>query len=65
VEQKDVGDGRWEATNMKLNLTGKILMVKTLTVKENETSTDFVEIPKGTDYRGAINILKGLPPPMK
>jgi hypothetical protein len=65
VEQKDVGDGRWEATSMKLNLTGKILMVKNLTVKENETSTDFVEIPKGTDYRGAINILKGLPPPMK
>jgi hypothetical protein len=65
IEQKDVGDGRWEAESMKLNLTGKILMVKTLTRRETEEASDFVLLPPDTDYKQAITILKDLPPAMK
>ncbi len=61
VEQKDVGDGHWEAANFKLNLTGKILMMKSLDMKTVEESTDFKPVPPGTDFRGAIQILKALP----
>ena len=62
VEQADAGDGRWEQQHFQLNLTGKILMLKTLTRREASTESNYVEIPASTDYRAAINILKGLPP---
>ena len=65
VQQEDVGNGRWEATSMKLNLTIKILMVKTMLMQTTETSSDFVPVPVDTDYKGAITILKGLPPAMQ
>jgi hypothetical protein len=65
VEQQDVGDGRWEAKTLKLNLTGKILMVKTLTRRETEICNNFVLVPPNTDYKQAIEILKDLPPAMK
>jgi hypothetical protein len=65
VEQADAGDGRWEQQNFQLNLTGKILMLKTLTRREASTESNYVEIPVSTDYRAAINILKNLPPPFK
>ena len=62
VEQKDVGDGHWEAVNFKLNLTGKILMMKTLDMKTLEEASDFVAVPPGTDFRGAVEILKSIEP---
>lgn len=65
IEQEDVGDGRWEVKTMKLNLTGKILMVKSLTRRETETADNFVLVPKDTDYKTSVEILKGLPPAMK
>ena len=65
VQQEDVGDGRWEATSMKLNLTIKILLVKTMLMRTTEITTDFVPVPPNTDYKGAITILKSLPPPMQ
>lgn len=65
VQQEDVGDGRWEAISMKLNLTIKILMVKTMLMRTTETTSDFVPVPPNTDYKGAITILKSLPPPMQ
>ncbi len=65
IDQQDVADGRWEQTNFKLNLTGKILMVKTMTRQESESESNYVPVPPNTDYRAAINILKSLPPAMK
>jgi hypothetical protein len=61
VEQKDVGDGHWEAVNFKLNLTGKILMMKTLDMKTLEEASDFVAVPPGTGVKEAVAILKTLP----
>jgi len=65
VEQADAGDGRWEQQNFQLNLTGKILMLKTLTRRETSTESNYAEIPANTDYRAAIDILKSLPPAFK
>jgi len=65
IDQVDAGDGRWEQKDFKLDLTGKILMVKTMTRKEQESESNYVEVPASTDYRAAINILKSLPPAMK
>jgi hypothetical protein len=65
IEQVDAGEGRWEQKYFNLNLSGKILMVKTMTRKETETESNYVLVPRDTDYKAAINILKSLPPPIK
>ncbi len=62
VEQTDVGGGHWETVNMKLSLTGKILMMKNLNMQTLEQASDFQLVPPGTDFKGAVMILKGLTP---
>src|SRR5579872_7267772 len=41
VQQADVGDGCWEITAMSLKMTGKILMIKSITMISDETFSDF------------------------
>lgn len=59
VEQADVGHHHWEATHMKLRLTGKALMVKSLNFTTTEDSTDFQPVPKNIPYQDAIRLLQG------
>jgi len=57
IEQKDVGHRHWEATLMKLNLTGIALMLKPLSFQTTETSTDFQPVPVNMSYQDAIHLL--------
>ncbi|MBV8632789.1 MAG: hypothetical protein JOZ83_17830 [Silvibacterium sp.] len=57
VEQKDVGEGHWEGTHMKLNLHGKALMIKTLTFETTEDSSDFEPVPTEWSYKEAVHTL--------
>ena len=41
VEQKPVKGGHWEPSHMVLNFTGKVLMFKTLKIRQDETTTDY------------------------
>jgi hypothetical protein len=59
VEQADVGDQHWEATHMKLNLTGKALMLKSLSFQTTEDASDFHPVPN-EDYKAAIALVEGL-----
>ncbi len=61
VEQKDVGDGHWETVNMKLNLNGKILMMKGLNIQTLEQGSGYQPVPPGTRIREAVTLLKSLP----
>ena len=58
VEQRDVGQNHWESTHLKLNLTGKILMVKGLNIQSTEDSTDFAPVSKTFTYQDAIRLLE-------
>ncbi len=60
VEQKDVGEGHWETTHMKLNLDGKILMLKSLTIHETDDSSEFAAVPND-GYQAAITSLLNMP----
>lgn len=60
VEQRDVGGGDWETIHERLNLHGKILLFKSLTIDETDDSSDFQPVPAGT-YQAAIIYLLGLP----
>jgi hypothetical protein len=64
VEQKDVGDHHWENTLTRLNLTGKILMVKALTIDSTDEASEFYPVPDA-GYQAAIDYLKTMPVPQE
>ncbi|WP_155987607.1 hypothetical protein [Pseudacidobacterium ailaaui] len=57
VEQADVGDHHWETTHMKLNLTGKALMIKPLSFQTTEDASHFEPVPADIGYQKAIDML--------
>ena len=58
LEQADVGGHDWELTALKLNLRGKAMMVKSLSIQLTEQASHFSPVAAGVDYRKAIEILK-------
>ena len=58
VEQRDVGEHHWETSHLKLNLTGKILMVKSLTVQSIEDGSHYAPVSKDLTYQDAIHLLE-------
>lgn len=62
LEQNRVAGDDWELTHMQLNLTGKILLVRTLRIHINEQESDFTPVPARLDYRQAIKMLLASPP---
>lgn len=61
LEQTEVAPGDWELTRMKLNLTGKALMVKALTYHITEEMGRYTPVPADLDYHQAIQMLKSQP----
>jgi hypothetical protein len=57
VEQKDVGDGHWEQTFLRLNLQGKILLIKSLTVDTTEQESGYSSVPANWTYQNAVRAL--------
>jgi hypothetical protein len=58
VEQSDVGGGDWEPTKMVLNLTGKLLLVKSVSYKSTEISSNFRRVPNDLTVAQALDMLK-------
>jgi hypothetical protein len=58
LEQADTGGHDWEVTGMKVNLTGKALMVKSLSFQITEEASHFSPVPPDLDYRKAIQLLE-------
>lgn len=57
VKQADLGDGSWDLTELKLNLTGKILMIKSLSMTSDETFSDFQKVPSDLTFAQAVKRL--------
>jgi hypothetical protein len=45
VNQQEVGPGRWEMTRMDVQMNGKALFFKTISVRTKEINTDFHAVP--------------------
>ena len=58
LEQSDIGGHDWELTTLKLSLTGKALMFKSLNIQMTEQASHFSQVPPGVDYRKAIQLLQ-------
>ena len=58
VRQADLGDGSWDITELKLNLTGKILMFKGISIASDETFSDFRKVRADLSFAQAVKMLE-------
>jgi hypothetical protein len=58
VQQQEVGDNLWEISNMTLSFTGKILLVKALSINSTEVFSGFRQIPSDLTFPQALQLLK-------
>jgi len=58
VHQQEVGDNLWEISSMSLSFTGKILLVKSLSIFSTETFSDFKRVPSDLTFAQALELLK-------
>jgi len=57
VQQADIGDRQWEITRMELSMTGKILLVKKLSIQSSDTFSDFHPVPSDLTFAQGIEML--------
>lgn len=63
LEQTLVAPNDWELTRMKINLTGRALMVKPLSYHISEEMGHYTPVAEDVDYHQAIRMLKSEPVP--
>jgi hypothetical protein len=61
VENADVGLHHWETTHMKLQLQGKIMMMKSVDFSTTEDYSNFQIMPQQLSYQEAIRLLQEHP----
>jgi hypothetical protein len=61
VQQKEVGDNCWEISSTSLNFTGKIMLVKNLSIVSTEVFSGFKRVPSDLTFSQALNLLKKEP----
>jgi hypothetical protein len=59
VDQASVGNGdNWQITRMSLNFTGKVLLIKNLLIKSNETFSDYRRVRSDLTFAQGVDLLK-------
>jgi hypothetical protein len=58
VHQQDVGNNLWEISSVSLDLTGKILLLKTFTFNSTEVFSGFRPVPSDLTFAQALDLLK-------
>jgi len=57
VKQADLGDGSWDITELKLNITGKILLFKNISMLSDEVLSGFQKVPQDLTFADAVKML--------
>jgi hypothetical protein len=58
VDQADMGAGNWVVTRMGLDLTGRVLLFKSLAFKSTKTYSDFHTAPPNLSFAEGVDMLK-------
>jgi hypothetical protein len=58
VQQAEVGQDHWEVSHMKLNFTGKILLVKSLNIQSDETFSHFEQVASDLTFQQGLELLR-------
>lgn len=61
IEQAKTADCGWQLVHLKLNLTGRELLLKALRIQLEEFATDYHPVPSGWKYTDAIQWLLHMP----
>lgn len=62
IGQTDIGEGRYETTYMNLDFTGKVMMFKSLKIRDTETLSDFHRIPDNLTLAQGVEMLRNWEP---
>jgi hypothetical protein len=57
VKQSNVGGGHWEMTELDVQMNGKALFFKTISVREKQIDSDFRSLPGQTTLKQAEELL--------
>jgi hypothetical protein len=57
VQQRQIDGPRWEVVTMDINMNGKALFFKTISMHEKEVSSDFHRVPENLSFKQAVDIL--------
>jgi hypothetical protein len=58
VQQADVGDGTWDITEMNLDIKGKILLFKSLSMVSDEVFSDFHRVADNLTFAQGVKLLE-------
>jgi hypothetical protein len=58
VQQKEVGDGHWDLSSMSVQINGRALFFKTITVLEKKRQVDYKPLPRGVTLQQAADFLR-------
>jgi hypothetical protein len=58
VHQEEVDDNSWEISRMTVSFTGKILLVKNISIQSTEVFSDFKQVPSDLTFAQALELLK-------
>jgi hypothetical protein len=62
IQQADVGDRQWRIVHLKLVMNGRVLF-KAKNSNSVQEYTEFAPLPADLSYKGAIEMLRGIPIP--
>lgn len=62
IGQSDIGGGRYETTYMNLDFTGKVMMFKSLKIRDTETLSDFHRVPDNLNLAQGVDLLRNWEP---
>ena len=57
VMQQEISPGRWELTSLDVEMQGKALLLKTISVQQKERRTNYQTVPRALTLAGAADIL--------
>jgi len=58
VQQANLGDGSWDITDMHLDIKGKILLVKSISIVSDEVFSDYRRMPDSLSFAKGVEMLK-------
>jgi hypothetical protein len=59
VRQAEVAPGHWDMTVMGVDMKGKVLLFKTISVQQTENRSDFHRVPDDLTMAQAADLLNG------
>jgi len=58
VQQREIGDDRWEICRMNLHFTGKILLVKGIAIDSTDVYGNYQQVPSDLSFAQGVEMLK-------